>query len=157
MSLGPMQVLVVGFEDPQFNGEILEELRRLREQDIVRLVDLVVVAKDRDGNVSRLATGELSEAQAAELGALAGALIGLDEAPPAAGAGDGVADEDVWYPADVIRPGTAAAVAVIEHRWALPLREAIERAGGTPLADAWLHPSDVAAVAEYVPANGARA
>jgi hypothetical protein len=157
MSLGPMQVLVIGFEDPRFDGAILEELRQLREQDIVRLVDLVLVAKDRDGNLSTLTTEELSTAQAAELGALAGALIGVDEAAPAAGGGDDLADDDVWYVADVIRPGTAAAVAVLEHRWALPLREAIERAGGTALADAWLHPSDLAAVAEHVPVNGAPA
>jgi uncharacterized membrane protein len=149
-----MQVLVIGFEDPRFDGEILEQLRQLREQDIVRLVDLVVVAKDRDGNLSTLTTGELSTTQAAELGALAGALTGVDEAAPApGGAEDDLADDDVWYVADVIRPGTAAAVAVLEHRWALPLREAIERAGGSAVADAWLHPSDLAAVAQHVPAN----
>ena len=43
MDFGPVQMLVIGFEDGKFSGEILAELRRLREHDIVRLVDLLFV------------------------------------------------------------------------------------------------------------------
>ena len=52
-------------------------------------------------------------------------------------------EDEVWYVADAIPPGTSAAVAILEHRWAIPLRDAIEAAGGQALADAWLHPSDL--------------
>ena len=58
MTLGPVQVLVVGFEDGEFKGKIREELERLREQDIVRLVDLVAVRKSEDGTVERLQPGD---------------------------------------------------------------------------------------------------
>jgi len=52
--------------------------------------------------------------------------------------------EAVWFIADAIPAGSSAAVAVLEHRWAVPLREAIARANGQALADEWLHPSDLA-------------
>ena len=142
---GPMQLLVVGFDDNNFRGEILPELRRLREQDVVRLVDLLVVSKDADGSVAIVETSDLTEAEASELGAIAAELIGLGEEPaPAPDATN--FHEEVWYIADTIAPGKTAAVAVLEHRWAIPLRDAIERAGGQALADAWLHPSDLLAL-----------
>ena len=52
-------------------------------------------------------------------------------------------DEEVWYVDDAIPNGTAAAVALLEHRWAIPLREGIRSAGGFHLADAWIHPADL--------------
>ena len=51
MTIGPVQMLVLGFQDPQFKGEILEEMRQLRERDVVRLIDAMVVRKDDEGNV----------------------------------------------------------------------------------------------------------
>ena len=52
MEFGPVQMLVVGFEHGKFEGEILAELKRLREQDIIRLVDLLFVNKDDDGEIA---------------------------------------------------------------------------------------------------------
>lgn len=163
MEFGPVQMLVVGFEHGKFEGEILAELKRLREQDIIRLVDLLFVTKGDDGEIVTAEISDLTPDEATEFGALAGALIGLGaageegaEAGAAAGAaamedGRTFSDEDVWYVADAIPPGTSAGIALIEHRWAIPLREAIERAGGAPLADEWVHPEDlVAAGAEAV-------
>ena len=86
-----------------------------------------------------------------EFGALAGALIGLGaageeglEAGAELGAealadGHVIGDEEVWHVEDAIPPGSAAAIALIEHRWAIPFRDAIARAGGVPLADEWIH------------------
>ena len=158
MTIGPVQMLVLGFQDPQFKGEILEELRRLKEQDIVRLIDAIAVRKDDEGNVEVLHKSDLSQDEAIEFGAVVGALIGLGadgeegaEAGALAGAEaleDGhVFDEDqVWYVTDTIPNGTAAAIALIEHRWAIPLRDAIARAGGIALADEWVHATDLVAV-----------
>ena len=55
-------------------------------------------------------------------------------------------DEEVWYIADAIPEGMTAAIAVLEHRWAIPLRNAIADAGGVALTDKWLHPQDLLAV-----------
>ena len=153
---GPVQMLVVGFDDANFQGEILPELRRLRDRDVIRLIDLVVVEKDAAGDVTSVEVSELSEEEAAEFGAIAGALVGLGadggegmEEGAIAGAeaaDDGVfGDELVWSVADAIPFGSTAAVALIEHRWAIPLRDAIRRAGGVTRADAWVHPEDLIA------------
>jgi len=132
MTLGPLQVLVVGFGSrAEFSGEIAAELRRLREQDVVRVADLRFVTKAADGTVSSIETSDLSGEQSEMIGTLAGELVGF-----------GAADE-IQSIADAIPPGTSAAVAVLEHRWAIPLREAIERTDGGVVADAWLRASDV--------------
>jgi uncharacterized membrane protein len=56
MAIGPVQMLVVGFEGPEFEGEILEELTRLKDADTIRLIDLVVMKKDDDGTIETLHT-----------------------------------------------------------------------------------------------------
>ena len=157
MEFGPVQMLVVGFAHGKFEGEILAELKRLREQDIIRLVDLLFVNKDDDGEITTVELTDLSQEESMEFGALAGALIGVGaggeagaEAGAVAGAvamedGQAFSEQDVWFVADAIPPGTSAGIALIEHRWAIPLREAIERAGGQPLADEWVHPEDLVA------------
>jgi uncharacterized membrane protein len=156
--LGPVQMLVVGFEDPKFTGQILPELQRLREADVVRIIDLLVVQKDDKGEIDRYQQSDLAQDEAMEFGAIIGALIGLgtgdDEnvergaaAGAAAGADTHLIDEDtVWYVGDAIPEGSAAAIALIEHRWAIPLREKILEAGGMALADEWVHPADLVAL-----------
>ena len=157
MTMGPVQLLVVGFEGGEFKGEILAELDRLRENDIVRLIDLAFVRKDADGNVEKMMRSDLSPEEAEEFGATVGALIGFGAAGEegaelgavegAAALEDGhVFDEEVWYVDDAIPNGTAAAVALLEHRWAIPLREGIRQAGGFHLADAWIHPADLVGI-----------
>jgi uncharacterized membrane protein len=159
MAIGPVQLLILGFEDPQFNGEILEELKRLKEADVVRVIDAAVVRKNEDGSVDMLHTSDLTDDEAMEFGAVVGGLIGLGAAGEeglVAGAeagaeamadgGQVIGDEEVWYAADVIPTGTATAIALLEHRWAIPLRDAIGRANGFVLADEWIHAKDLVAI-----------
>jgi hypothetical protein len=156
MAMGPIQVLVIGFgEDAAFEGEALAELKRLREHDIVRLVDVLFVRKNADGTIDKIELAD--EAELMQLGAVAGALVGFGaageegaeagaQAGAAALAGGELYDESqVWYIADAIPAGMAATIAVLEHRWAIPLRDAIWRAGGIALADEWIHPQDLIA------------
>jgi uncharacterized membrane protein len=157
MEFGPVQVLVLGFEHGKFEGKALAELRRLREQDIVRLVDLLVVHKDEEGTIEKVELSDIPHDEAAQLGAIAGALFGLGaageegaEAGALAGAaraedGSLLDDEAVWYLADAIPAGSTAGVALLEHRWAIPLRDAIAEAGGQALVDTWIHPQDLIA------------
>jgi uncharacterized membrane protein len=158
MSFGPVQILVIGFDDPEFKGAIRAELERLREHDVVRLIDLIVVRKDEDGNIERLQHSDLSEDEAMEFGAIVGALVGVGgdaEEGAEAGAVLGAAamegghvfdTADTWYVDDAIPPGSAAAIALLDHRWAIGLRDAIREAGGFHLADAWVHPADLIAI-----------
>jgi uncharacterized membrane protein len=163
MSIAPVQMLVLGFDDPKFTGAGLEELKRLREADIIRLIDLLAVWKDEDGDVAVLQDTQLSEAEAKEFGAVVGALVGFGMAGEEgleAGAAAGmealedqhVLDADnVWYVADTIPNNSAAVIALIEHRWEIPLRDAVASAGGFVLADEWIHAKDLVAVGLMAP------
>jgi uncharacterized membrane protein len=141
-----------------FQGDILPELRRLRQLEIIRLVDMIIVAKSESGELVGVQASDLTQEESEQLGAIAGALVGLGaggEDGMAAGAQAGTAvgearaflggEDATWAVADVIPPGSMAVVALIEHRWAIPLQDAVRRVGGMTLADAWVHPEDLVA------------
>lgn len=128
---GPVQVLVVGFEQPSFSGAVIEELGRLREAGVVRLVDVLLVHRLEDGSFDTLPPPEGFDP---ELGTLAADLLG--------GGGEEIAG-DTWSLADAVPPGSVAAVALLEHLWAEPLVGAIRGAGGEALAELWLDPEDL--------------
>jgi uncharacterized membrane protein len=169
--VGPVQVLVVEFDRTRFDGEILPELERLNKEGTIRVIDLLFVAKRQGGELEVVQKSDLTTDEATELGALAGALIGLgtgdeDQALSRAETGaelgeDGhlLGGEDVWYLADAIPEGSSAAVLLIEHRWAIPLRDKLVEAGGVALADEWLHPADLVAIGAIasVPGGGGSA
>ena len=154
--LGPVQMMVVGFEGNRFSGEILPEIKRLQDEGIIRLIDLLFVQKDRDGDLRAVELSGVGEEERERFGTIASALVGFG-APNDAGieqsamAGavalqDGIFDaRDIWAVADVIPKESSAAIAVLEHRWAVPLRDAVARAGAMALADEWLHPLDLIA------------
>jgi hypothetical protein len=154
--IGPVQLLVVGFEQPNFQGEVLAQLQSLREHDVVRVIDILVANKDANGVVATAQISDLSEEEAQEFGELVKALVGLGEAAggdpegaarlwSGAGAGD-LGEEDLLDVLAEIPADTAVAIALLEHRWAIPLREAIMAAGGFPIIDTWVHPRDLVEV-----------
>jgi uncharacterized membrane protein len=159
MTIGPVQLLVLGFEHPDFQGEILEELERLNENELIRVIDALAVHKDPKGNVERLRGTQLSGEEQAEFGALVGALIGLGMAgeegmEPGAERGmeemqarGGAIDEDAaWDVLADIPEDTAAALILVEHRWAIPFRDAVARAGGFRVAAEFISPLDLIAL-----------
>jgi uncharacterized membrane protein len=159
MAIGPVQLIVLGFNHPNFHGEIIAELERLRESDTVRVIDALAVHKDADGEMEVAHLSNLTEDEAIELGSKVGALIGLaiagEEGMVAAAeagaeaAADGVEvfdDEQAWDVLADIPNDSAAALLLIEHHWAVPLRDAIARAGGFRLSDGFISPLDLVAI-----------
>jgi uncharacterized membrane protein len=159
MAIGPVQLLVLGFNHPNFHGEVIAELERLRASDTVRVIDALAVHKDADGELEVAHLSNLTRDEAVELGSKVGALIGLGiegedglEAGAEAGAvaaADGVQvfdDEDAWDVLEDIPNDSAAALLLIEHHWAVPLRDAIARAGGFRLSDGFISPLDLVAI-----------
>lgn len=157
MAIGPVQLIVLGFQHPDFRGEIIEELERLRESDTVRVIDALAVYKDAAGELEVAHLSNLSTDEAIELGTVVGALIGLGvegeegmEAGAVAGAEaaaeNGVhllPDAEEWDVIEDIPNDSAAALILIEHHWAVGLRDAVARAGGTRLGDAFISPLDL--------------
>src|SRR5436190_20817723 len=156
MAIGPVQLIVLGFNHPNFHGEIIAELERLRDSDTVRVIDALAVHKDAEGEIEVQHLSNLTKDEAVELGSKVGALIGLGiegeeglEAGAEAGAeaaADGVevfSDEQAWDGLEDIPNDSAAALLLIEHHWAVPLRDAIARAGGFRLSDGFISPLDL--------------
>ena len=159
MAIGPVQLIVLGFNHPNFHGEVIEELERLRESDTIRVIDALAVHKDADGEMEVAHLSNLTDEEAVELGSKVGALIGLGiegeeglEKGAEAGAlaaADGVevfSDEQAWDVLEDIPNDSAAALLLIEHHWAVPLRDAIARAGGFRLSDGFISPLDLVAI-----------
>src|SRR3954462_12150426 len=156
MAIGPVQLIALGFNHPEFHGEIIAEVERLRESDTVRVIDALAVHKDADGEIEVQHLSNLSKDEAIELGSKVGALIGLGiegEEGLVAGAEagaeaaeDGVSvfsDEEAWDVIEEIPNDSAAALLLIEHHWAVPLRDAIARAGGFRIGDGFISPLDL--------------
>ena len=156
MAIGPVQLIVLGFEHPEFHGEIRAELERLRESDTVRVIDALAVHKDAAGEIEVAHLSNLTKDEAIELGSKVGALVGLGiegeegmQAGAEAGAtaaADGISafsDEDAWDVIEEIPNDSAAALLLIEHHWAVPLRDAIARAGGYRISDGFISPLDL--------------
>jgi len=156
MAIGPVQLLVLGFNHPNFHGEVTDELERLRDSDTVRVIDALAVHKDAEGELEVAHLSNLTKDEAVELGSKVGALIGLgiegeDGLEKGAEAGalaaaDGVqifSEEQAWDVLADIPNDSAAALVLIEHHWAVPLRDAIARAGGFRLSDGFISPLDL--------------
>src|SRR5262249_62435517 len=77
MAIGPVQLLVLGFNQPDFQGEIIAELERLRANDAVRVIDSLALYKGPDGDLEVEHLSNLTEQEAVEMGSKIGALIGL--------------------------------------------------------------------------------
>ena len=75
MAIGPVQLIVLGFNHPNFHGEIIQELELA--SDTVRVIDALAVHKDADGEVEVAHLSNLTRDEAVELGTKVGALIGL--------------------------------------------------------------------------------
>ena len=135
---GPLQVIAVGFgPGADFEGRILAELDRLEGRGVLRVLDVLFVAKDDDGNISQLAVGDDED-----LGALLGSVVPLGVATTSGSSdGDGATGfnpDDALALADALLPGTALAFVLVEHAWAQRLFEAIADTGGELVGEGFL-------------------
>jgi uncharacterized membrane protein len=168
MAIGPVQLIVLGFPDPDFHGEVIEELERLRQSDTIRVIDALAVYKDAAGEIEAMHLSNLSQDEAIELGSVVGALIGLGfdgeegaEAGAQAGAeaaADGISvfpEDEAWDVLEDIPNGSAAAILLLEHHWAVGLRDAVARAGGFRVSDGFISPLDLIGVGLVTAAEAA--
>jgi hypothetical protein len=156
MAFGPLQILTIGFGDTSgFEGRIATELIKLSDTGIIRIVDALAVVADGD-EVEILRVSDLDEEQRTELGMEIGALIGLGmDGLEGMLAGAEVGAEAVEEGElqvveaigaefiDALPDGAAALVLIIEHKWAVPLREAIVDAGGMLIGNQWIGAQDL--------------
>jgi hypothetical protein len=131
---GPVDIVLLKFEGNKFNGEIAPALRDLVVNGLVRVIDLLFVFKDADGEVGSIELAGLG----ADLDPVFADLDGQ--------LGGGLLDaEDVDEVGSVLEPNSSVAVLAVENRWAIPFVTAVRRAGGE-LIDQARVPSDVVAM-----------
>lgn len=128
--MGPIDYIVVEWPGRQPNGEVAPQLVDLVERGLIRILDLVFIAKDEEGNVAGLEISELA-GEVAELSVFEGASSGL------------ISDEDVDEAGGVLEPGTSAALLVFENAWAAPFVSAVRRSGGQLVASGRIPAQDL--------------
>lgn len=121
--LGPIDFVIVEFPvgEANFTGEMVEELLKLVDGGTIRVVDILILAKDETGAVEAM---ELSDAD--DLGPLAAVEAELAEL---------LAEEDVEHLAAAMDPGSVAGVLIYENVWAAPFASAARRSGGQLIAN----------------------
>ncbi|MGD8485723.1 MAG: hypothetical protein PVG27_09925 [Chloroflexota bacterium] len=159
MVFGPIQIFAFGFPDTAgFEGRIAEELIRLSEAGTIRIIDALAVVAEGD-EVDILRVSDLDEEQREELGMQVGALMGLGMAGlegmvAGAEAGAEIAEEGGLGIVEAIGEefienlpdGAAALLLIIEHAWAVPLRDAVVDAGGLLIGNQWIGAQDLVAL-----------
>jgi hypothetical protein len=133
MAIGPVEYIILGFPGNQFNGEIAPELGKLVENGTIRILDLVFIMKDADGDVSAVEFEDHDDV--ALFNALEGEVGGL------------ISTEDIEYAAADLEPNSSAALLVWEDVWATPFVEAL-RASGAVLLEGARIPHDLIEAAE---------
>jgi uncharacterized membrane protein len=158
-SLGPIQMTTLAFPGNRFKGEILPELEKLKKAGVVRIVDLLLVRKDELGNVMVTTASDLDWQEAVSFGSYVGALAGYAAGGPAGvekGAMAGAAEladghlfdqDDIFRVTQALPKDMSAVLVLIEHLWAKPMLDAVDRAGGIELTNDWIRPEEVVSVA----------
>ena len=156
MSYGPVQMLVIAFEGNKFRGEILPELDRLKNEGVVRILDLMIVRKDSSGAVTHAKASDLGWEEAVQVRGGDGRSGRLCRRRTARG-GAGRHDRHgrpAWTATSSTsrtpsgssswcRTTPPAAVALIEHLWARPLLDAVARAQGFEMLNEWVEPTQI--------------
>lgn len=135
---GPLQVIAVSFgPGADFEGRVLAEVDRLQGRGVLRLLDMLFIAKNEDGTIQRLVVGNDED-----FGALLASIVPVDGTGlvglPVGEGSSGFDPADAWALAESLLPGTALAFLLIEHGWAQPLFDAIAETGGALLGEGFL-------------------
>jgi hypothetical protein len=122
MAIGPVEYILVGFPGNKFTGEIAPELIALVESGTVKVLDLIFIGKDGEGNVLAFEIDELDEI--AGFNELDGEFGGL------------ISPEDIEFAAAQLEPNSSAALLIWEDVWAAPFAAAVRNSGGVVLQGA---------------------
>lgn len=118
MTLGPLEYIVIGFDGTKFDGSIAREVEKVVDKKIIRLVDVVFIAREADGSATIIELNNTDDPRFASFAPLLVDLKGL------------FTPEDLAEIVDSLPLDTSGLVMLFEHRWAEDLKDAIGAAGG---------------------------
>ena len=134
--LGPIDYIIVGFEGNKFNGSILKALGDAIDKGIIRLVALALIAKDKNGKVSRVEIADTGDS------------LAVSFAEKYKGNSKLVTEDDINEMADLLQNNTSAGLLVVEQLWAKPLKKALLDANGVLVAEGRIHPDAAAEISK---------
>ena len=140
---GPIDYLIVEFPGNKMTGEGLPILVDLVDRGIIRILDLLFVTKDGDGNVAVAEIADFDGDGELDLAVFEGASSGL------------LSEEDVAEANEAIAPNSSAAIFVYENAWAAPFANALRRGGAEVVASGRIQFEDVVAALEAQEASDA--
>jgi uncharacterized membrane protein len=123
MTYGPAELIVLEFPGNKFNGEVIPAIRDLVDRGIVRIMDLVFVAKDVDGSTVAMELNDMDPTVVEALGGYVGEDKGL------------ISDQDLEALAEHLAPNSSAGMILFEHMWTIRFREAVLGSGGRVVDD----------------------
>lgn len=157
MTIGPLQLVLINLKDRGQVRSIMQELTGARKKGIIRLVDMLYLAKDQDGTLLSKEYSDLTQTEKVEYGTILKGLLGMRAAYTSGADVDKIADalsltegdfglsgEQVQNIAANVPAGGSAIMALFEHAWAVELKEAIINAGGDVVAQGLLDPKALA-------------
>jgi uncharacterized membrane protein len=171
MTVGPVHLVVIGLESDKLKGQVARELQRASESGAIRILDALAIQKTSTGTVISLGASDLTPDQRIEYGAIIGGLMGFGATGTTEGAVDaaeaaalvfadknfGLSEADIHAVANDLPPGMTGVLVLIEHRWAVPLKEAIQNAGGVMVAQGIVRPEDLVAFGARLTASSTAA
>ncbi len=119
---GPLEVLMVEFPGNQFNGEIAPALAELVRDRLIRVIDLLFVTKDADGDIAAIELADVDDDVEQALRPHVDDLSGL------------ISEEDIEDLGEALDPDSSAAILLFEHLWAIRLRDALAGSGAEVIA-----------------------
>jgi uncharacterized membrane protein len=131
MTYGPIDYIVLEFENNKLKGEIIPTIVELIENKTIKVIDLVIIQKDQDGNHAVVELQELDSETLAIYDPLQAEVTGLIQV------------EDIDLIAEKMDNGTTAAALLFENLWAIKFKEAVLRADGKVLEQVRLRHEDV--------------
>jgi hypothetical protein len=150
--IGPVQLNMIGFPGEEIPAEIRHALETLDSQ-CVRLLDAIVIRKNRDGSIQRLTTDLVPEAQRGLISRLLDHVesqrllsSGRESRTYAGRGGWGMvfSGDQIPNPRDLIPAASSTVVVLVEYRWATPIRDAILTSGASVLtSNAWVGIDDL--------------
>jgi uncharacterized membrane protein len=158
--LGPVQLMVITLDNDKLAGQISRELHRASDKGAIRLLDALAIQKTQSGGVVTLSGTDLTPDQRYMYGALIGALMGFGATSSEEGAvmgaelgaakfasqTFGLSGKDIQNMAADIPPGKTGLIVLFEHLWALPLKDAVQKAGGVVMVQGIVRPEDLLAL-----------
>jgi len=141
LEVGPVDYLVIEFPGSNMTGEGFPILVDLVDRGIIRILDLVFIQKDLDGQVTVLDLTAMDDQTPGELSIFQGASSGLL---------DGT---DIGEAASAVAPGSSAGILLFENRWAGPFVAAMRRSGGELVASGRVPATDLIAALDAADAR----